>query len=145
MEAKSAEENRGRFITYAVDFGFERAIKSGTFDCDYRWKEFARPTGRYLELRFSHSTASVSQVSDPVCQPRAVVFRENARLRTQAIFPFAELEKEMEVSGFPFSLHPWPSNARICAYWSTVCDFKYQVFLALTQLHEDATRDRQPG
>ncbi|MBO9135522.1 hypothetical protein J5289_01500 [Rhizobium sp. B230/85] len=104
LEAKSAEENRGRFITYAVDFGFERAIKSGTFDCDYRWKEFARPTGRYLELRFSHSTASVSQVSDPVCQPRAVVFRENARLRTQAIFPFAELEKEMEVSGLPHFL-----------------------------------------
>lgn len=104
LQVNSAKDNKGRFISYAVDFGFERAIKSGAFDCDYRWNKFARPTGRYLELKFSHSTASISQVSDPTCQPRAVVFRENAKLRTQAVFPFHELEKEMEISGLPHFL-----------------------------------------
>lgn len=104
LQVNSAQDNKGRFFSYAADFGFERAIKSGTFDCDYEWKEFARPTGRYLELKFPHSTASISQVSDATCQPRSVVFRENARLRTQAVLPFDELEQEMEISGLPHFL-----------------------------------------
>ena len=83
LQVASALDNKGRIISFAVDHGLERAVESGAIDCDYRWRPFAKPTGRYLELRFSHSTASVSQVSEAKKQPRNVVFRENARLNNQ--------------------------------------------------------------
>ncbi|AKI03474.1 hypothetical protein IMCC20628_04808 (plasmid) [Hoeflea sp. IMCC20628] len=104
LEVNSAQDNRGRLIAFAVDFGIERAIKSGAIDCDYRWEQFARPTGRYLQLRFKHSTASVSQIADPLRQPRPVVFRENARLRTQQVFAFEEFREELEIVGLPHFL-----------------------------------------
>lgn len=104
LQVPSAQDNKGRLISYAVDFGFERAIKSGSIDCDYRWQSFARPTGRYLQMRFAQSTASVSQISDPYRQPRNVVFRENARLRLQNLFDFDEFRKDLEISGLPHFL-----------------------------------------
>lgn len=104
LEVTSAKDNRGRLISWAVDFGFERAVKSGAIPCDYKWSDFALPTGRYLELRFSHSTASVSQVSDPRRQPRNVVFRENARLHTQGVFDLEELKEEQRIHGLPHFL-----------------------------------------
>ena len=104
MNVKSAEDNKGRFISYAVDYGLERAIKNGSLNCDYNWKDYSKPTGRYLELIFSHSTASVSQVADPNRQPRNVVFRENARLRNQNFLPFAEFENDVYISGLPHFL-----------------------------------------
>lgn len=104
LQAKSALDNKGRLISFAVDFGIERAIKNGALNCDYRWRNFARPTGRYLELRFSHSTASISQVVDPKRQPRNVVYRENGRLRNQKFLPFVEFEDEMSIAGLPHFL-----------------------------------------
>ena len=104
LQIESAIDNNGRLISYAVDFGFRRAIESGMIDCDYRWRPFARPTGRYLELRFSHSTASISQVSVAKTPPRKVVFRENARLRNQGLFPYPEFAEELVVSGLPHLL-----------------------------------------
>jgi len=101
LQVESAEDNRGRLISWAVDFGLKRAVDSGSLDCEYRWCEFAKPTGRYLELRFSHSTASVSQVANAKSQPRNVIFRENARLRTQGVFDLPEFEDEQRVSGMP--------------------------------------------
>jgi hypothetical protein len=101
LQIESAEDNRGRLITWAVDFGFVRAINSGAINCEHRWRDFARPTGRYLELRFPHSTASVSQVANPARQPRNVVFRENARLRNEWLFPFPEFQEEMRIAGLP--------------------------------------------
>jgi hypothetical protein len=86
FQIESAQDNKGRLVAWAVDFGLKRAIDNGSLPCDYRWKTFAKPTGRYLELRFSHSTASVSQVQNPKFQPRNVVFRENARLRSRGLF-----------------------------------------------------------
>ena len=86
LQVESAEDNRGRLISWAVDFGLRRAVETGALPCDFRWCEYAKPTGRYLELRFAHSTASVSQVEDPNRQPRKVVFRENARLQTPNLF-----------------------------------------------------------
>ena len=104
LQVPSALDNKGRLISFAVDFGLERAIKNGALECDYRWREFARPTGRYLELRFSHSTASVSQVADPSKQPRNVIFRENARLRNQKLLPFVEFDDEVAILGLPHFL-----------------------------------------
>lgn len=102
LQVESAEDNKGRLIAWAVDFGLKRAIDNGSFPCEYRWREFAKPTGRYLELRFSHSTASVSQVENPRRQPRNVVFRENARLR--APYLFSEIEDEEPIAGAPHFL-----------------------------------------
>ena len=80
LQVKSAEDNKGRIIQWAVDFGLERAVEIGTLSCDCRWRPFAKPTGRYLELRFEHSRLTISQVENPKKQPRNVVFRDNARL-----------------------------------------------------------------
>lgn len=102
LQIESAQDNRGRLISWAVDLGLKRAIESGSLPCDYRWRTFAKPTGRYLELRFSHSTASVSQVEDPKRQPRSVVYRENARLRIPGLF--SEMEEDEPLSGAPHFL-----------------------------------------
>lgn len=104
LQIPSAEDNRGRLVSHAVDFGFSRAIERGAIACDFRWAPFAQPTGRYLELRFSHSTASISRVADPMRQPRNVVFRENARLRTQLVFDLPEMKDDLQVIGAPHFL-----------------------------------------
>ncbi|WP_428482814.1 hypothetical protein [Pyruvatibacter mobilis] len=104
LQVNSARDNKGRLISWAVDLGIQRAIVNGSIDCDYCWKDFAKPTGRYLELRFSHSTASVSQVADPRFQPRSVAFRENARLSNQCVFDFGDEDDSMQVSGLPHFL-----------------------------------------
>ncbi|KXJ59110.1 MAG: hypothetical protein AXW12_18780 [Thalassospira sp. Nap_22] len=94
LNVQSAQDNRGRIISYAVDLGFERAVASSAIECDCRWVEFERPTGRYLQLRFAHSTASISQVSQATRQPRNVCFRENARLKNQFDLDFLEFREE---------------------------------------------------
>ena len=104
LQIESAADNRGRFISYAVDLQLRRAIEVGSIPCDFRWRYFAQPTGRYLELRFSHATASVSQIADPYRQPRSVVFRENARLKNQGAFDFPEFREEQKIVGLPHFL-----------------------------------------
>jgi hypothetical protein len=104
LQVPSAENNRGRLISWAVDFGFERLIKTGQWPVDYRWRNFAKPTGRYLEIRLSHSVLSISQISNPKQQPRDVVFRENARLENRQFTLFPELEEDREISGLPHFL-----------------------------------------
>jgi hypothetical protein len=79
----SAQDNRGRIIQWAVDFGFEKLVKSGQWPFDCRWRPFEKPTGRYLEIAPSHSVITISQVADPRHQPRDVRFRENKRLNNQ--------------------------------------------------------------
>lgn len=117
FQVPSAQDNKGRFISYAVDAGLQRAVEIGSLACDFRWRPFALPTGRYLELRFSHSTASVSQVADGEHQPRNVVFRENARLRTQKAFDFPEFREEQRMTGLPHFLivhgHQVPTFAHL--------------------------------
>jgi hypothetical protein len=83
LQIASAVDNRGRIIQWAVDMGFQRACESGEWPFDFRWKPFEKPTGRYLEIRPSHSVLTISQVADPKKQPRDVHFRANKRLHTQ--------------------------------------------------------------
>lgn len=104
LQIESAKDNKGRFISFAVDFFIQRAIDTGAINCDYRWVSFARPTGRYLEMRFLHSTASVSQVVNPNKQPRNVVFRKNARLNNQSVFDLLEFQDEQRIIGLPHFL-----------------------------------------
>jgi len=102
LQVESAQDNKGRLISWAVDLALLRAIQNGAIPCDYCWRPFAKPTGRYLELRFSHSTASVSQVEDPNSQPRNVLFRENSRLKNRDLF--SKLEEKESISGIPYFL-----------------------------------------
>lgn len=104
LQVNSARDNKGRSVSWAVDFGFQRAVVSGALNCECRWVPFAQPTGRYLELRFSHSKASISQIADPSKQPRTVVFRENAKLTTQTAFDFEQFREEQRVLGLPHFL-----------------------------------------
>lgn len=79
----SALDNRGRVIQWSVDLAFDRLVKSGKWPFDVRWRQFERPTGRYLEIRPSHCVLTISQVADPRKQPRDVQFRANKRLSGQ--------------------------------------------------------------
>lgn len=101
LQVPSAKDNHGRLISWAVDFGIEKLIQSGRWPVDYRWCWFAQPTGRYLEVRFSHSVLTISQVSDPTIQPRDVKFRENARLNNQRSFNFPEINDARSPAGVP--------------------------------------------
>src|SRR5215469_9786140 len=62
LQIPSAEDNHGRLISWAVDLAFQRLIESGAWPVDFRWAHFAKPTGRYLQIRLSHSVLSISQV-----------------------------------------------------------------------------------
>lgn len=105
LQVESARDNRGRIVTWAVDLAIERAIQTGALDCECRWRSFAAPTGRYLELQFSHSRASISQVAVSSVQPRNVVFRENARMNNGQIFlDLPEFNIEEELDGLPHFL-----------------------------------------
>lgn len=83
LNVTSARDNHGRVIQWAVDLAFQRLCESGQWPFDFRWREFERPTGSYLEIRPSHSVITISQVSDPKQQPRDVLFRENKRIGSQ--------------------------------------------------------------
>jgi hypothetical protein len=98
---RSAEDNHGRVIAWAVDREFEEVIKKGQWACACRWTPFAKPTGHYLEIILSHSVVTISQVADPSQQPRDVIFRANKRLNNEPYFDLEEFEIEKQVSGVP--------------------------------------------
>ncbi len=83
LSVNSAKDNRGRIIQWAVDLGFERLVRSGQWPFDFRWSYFERPTGRYLEILPSHYIVTISQIDNPIKQPRDVSFRANKRLNSQ--------------------------------------------------------------
>ncbi|MDQ0324227.1 hypothetical protein J2R99_000076 [Rhodopseudomonas julia] len=104
FQVPSAVDNRGRIVAWAVDLAFVRLIDSGRLPFDYQWKTFNHPTGRYLEIRPSHSVVTISQVADPKKQPRSVRFRENGRMNNEPFFPLPEFADEQEIKGFPHLL-----------------------------------------
>jgi hypothetical protein len=95
---------RGRIISLAVDFGFERLVDSGALPFDKSWEWFERPTGKYLALRPSHSIITISQIADPRKQPRNVLFRQCARVNNAPFFDLPEFADEGEVAGEPHIL-----------------------------------------
>ncbi|MDB5700633.1 MAG: hypothetical protein JWL66_832 [Sphingomonadales bacterium] len=101
LQTPSAEYQHGRLVALAVDFGLVRLIETGVLPFDYSWEFFAKPTGKYLAIRPSHSVLTVSQIADPVQQPRNVIFRENRRLNNQPFFDLAEFADEITISGEP--------------------------------------------
>lgn len=100
LQVPSARDNRGRIIQWAVDLAFEKLVNSGAWPFECRWQRFHRPTGRYLQIKLSHSLISISQVADPEKQPRNVRFRANARLSNQGLL-YVEDEAERQVQGLP--------------------------------------------
>lgn len=103
FNVESARANKGRIIQWAVDFAFENVVKNGQWARDFRWRSFEKPTGRYLEILFSHSALTISQVANPAIQPRDVGFRRNKRLDSQITMDILKDEKE-DTSGLPHIL-----------------------------------------
>lgn len=99
LQVSSAQDNRGRIIQWAVDLGFQRLVESQRWPFEWRWMSFAKPTGRYLEIRPSHSVLTISQVKEAEKQPRDVCFRANKRLANQGWLP-----------GFPNPLDKEPNS-----------------------------------
>lgn len=79
----SAVDNRGRIIQWSVDLAFQRLVTSGKWPFHFEWREFEKPTGRYLEILPSHCSITISQTADPTKQPRDAKFRANKRLSGQ--------------------------------------------------------------
>ena len=104
LQVLSAVDNRGRIVSLAVDLAFEKLLQSQQWPYEYQWREFAAPTGRYLEIRPSHSVVTISQVANSGKQPRNVVFRENGRLNNEPFFDLDEFRDEREVRGNPHFL-----------------------------------------
>jgi len=104
LQIESAQDNRGRIISWATDLGFKRLVDTGQLPADYRWKSFVAPTGRYLEIRLSHSVLTISQVAIANKQPRSVRFRENGRMNNEPFFDLPEFADEQEVKGLPHFL-----------------------------------------
>lgn len=104
LQVVSAEQNRGRVVSWATDLALVRAITTGALPFDFEWRPWEKPTGRYLAIQLSHSVLSVSQVADANRQPRNVRFRENGRLNNSMLFPFEQLEEELRVKGLPHFL-----------------------------------------
>ena len=104
LQVQSASDNHGRVITWAVDHAFEKLLKSGQWPFDHRWRDFDQPTGKYLEIRMSHSVMSISQVARPGKQPRNVCFRENGRFKNEPFFDLREFDDTRSVHGLPHFL-----------------------------------------
>jgi hypothetical protein len=101
LQVPSAVDNHGRLVSWAVDLGIEKLIRSGRWPVECSWQPFAHPTGRYLQIRFSHAVMSISQVADPTIQPRDVRFRHNARLNNQTSLRMPEFDDTRSVAGLP--------------------------------------------
>jgi hypothetical protein len=102
LRVASAQDNRGRIIQWAVDLGFQKVCESGEWPFEHKWRLFEKPTGRYLEIRPSHSVITISQVADPQKQPRDVRFRANKRLNTQPwLRGFPKPRGEDDPNGIP--------------------------------------------
>lgn len=104
LQVTSAVDNGGRIISWAIDGAFEKLLQSKQWPFDYRWKDFAAPTGRYLEIRLSHSVVTISQIANPGKQPRNVTFRENGRLKNEPFFDLDEFRDERAIHGLPHFL-----------------------------------------
>ncbi|HLG54443.1 MAG TPA: hypothetical protein VI485_03870 [Vicinamibacterales bacterium] len=101
LKVPSAIFNRGRMVTWAVDYAIENLIQSGRWNVDYRWATFGSPkvTGKYIEIILPQSRMMISQISDPTRQPRNVGFRENARVFNSP-FLFKEMDED-RITGRP--------------------------------------------
>jgi hypothetical protein len=104
LQVESAQDNHGRLISWATDLGFKRLIETGQLPFDCGWKSFAKPTGRFLEIRLSHSVITISQVAEAAKQPRSVRFRENGRMNNEPFFDLPEFVDEQQSKGFPHFL-----------------------------------------
>lgn len=133
--------NRGRLISWAVDFGLFKLVESGALPFDFSWEYFARPTGRYLALRPSHSIVTISQIADAKEQPRNVVFRANARISNSPFFDLAEFADEVRVDGLPHILlthgHQNLSFSHLCIPDPQHTNgYRYRTANLLEMLHE---------
>lgn len=105
LQVPTALDNKGRLISYAVDFAIKGLIDSQEWPVEYRWQTFARPTGRYLEIILPHSTVSISQVAFWQEQPRDVEFRRNARISNHQHHLFdGDKDPDFEKASGPISL-----------------------------------------
>lgn len=104
LESAVRRGESGRIIAWSVDAAFSRLVETGALPFDKSWEYFERPTGRYLALRASHSIITISQVADPVKQPRNVLFRQNKRLANEPFLDLPGFEDDHVLAGEPHIL-----------------------------------------
>jgi hypothetical protein len=102
----TAQDNRGRFVSWCVEFSLMMLIRSGRWPVDFHWEEYGRidpatrlvrqGTGHYLAILLAGAKLTISQIDDPSKQPRDVKFRENARLANQPLLAGWDIPDEPE-------------------------------------------------
>jgi hypothetical protein len=106
----SAQDNRGRFVSWCVEFAIMALIRSGKWPADFEWQEYGlidsstglvrKGTGHYLVVKLPGAQLTINQVDDPRKQPRDVKFRQNARLANQPLLDGWEIAEDPE-QGLP--------------------------------------------
>lgn len=105
LHVKSAKDNRGRIISWAVDHAFETLVESGQWgNATCQWNQFNSPTGHYLEIVLGHSVLTISQIKNPNRQPRDARFRQNKRFNNQLCLNFENHKKNLTIDGRPHIL-----------------------------------------
>lgn len=141
LESAVLRGERGRIVAWSVDAAFSRLVDTGALPFDKSWEYYERPTGRYLALRASASIITISQVSDPVSQPRNVAFRQNKRLANQPFLDLPGFEDEVALVGEPHILltHGYQnlSFAHLCIPDPEHgMDYRYRTNNLMSVLHE---------
>ena len=101
MQIESMDQDVSRLMAKAVDYSLVRAIENGTLPFDYSWEDYAKPTGKYLCIRLSHSTLTASLSKNPDVQPRSVRFREQLKELNNQLDWIDMLDTEREIQGLP--------------------------------------------
>jgi len=102
LQGEAARINRGHLRAWAVDTAVMRLITSGAWPFEYSWKDYVRPTGKYLCVHLGAATLSVCQVMRSKKVPRPAAFRSNNVMNNS---PFLELDSSFEqqntINGLP--------------------------------------------
>src|SRR4029077_1204844 len=101
FSVQSAVINKGHVVAWAVDQQIERLLTSGQLPYDYRWSPFARPTGKFLQIRLQASTLSINPLSLATDVPRHAPFRQNRVLSNAPFLDLDGFEDESEINGLP--------------------------------------------
>ncbi|WP_370931741.1 hypothetical protein [Bartonella sp. DGB1] len=78
------------FLSIGVHFVIQRNIESGILPFTCGWKNFAKPTGKYLEIIGHGFTFSINSVANCNKPPKKAIFREQKLVGNKTLFNYQE-------------------------------------------------------
>jgi hypothetical protein len=80
LKTPGAQNSKGHLIQNAVEFQLMRLIETGIWPFDFHWENFAKPTGKYLQILPKNTVITVNRLQKDSQFPRNAKFRNNQRL-----------------------------------------------------------------